>query len=201
MSDRTSIAASGAAKPYTAPGREIYGWAVGGIATHALICMYGQAMNIFTVGFGLKAAIVGWAMMLPRVFDALIDPMMGHFSDNLDTRWGRRKPFLVLGSILAALFVVLLWWGNRAWSETAQLVYLTVMGTLFYCSWGLYSMAWNSSSCDMFCRVITTEIRKPRNPASARLDIAASAVRYEPGPRTASLTSAVAPSSETCTST
>lgn len=131
-------------KTYTAPNREIYGWAVGGIATHALICMYGQAMNIFTVGFGLKAATVGWAMMLPRVFDAILDPMMGHFSDNLDTRWGRRKPFLVIGSILGALFAVLLWWGNRAWSETAQLIYLTVMGTLFYCSWGLYSMAWNS---------------------------------------------------------
>lgn len=131
-------------KPYTAPNREIYGWAIGGIATHALICMYGQAMNIFTVGFGLKAAIVGWAMMLPRVFDALIDPMMGHFSDNLHTRWGRRKPFLVGGSLLAGLFVILLWWGNRDWSDTAQLVYLTVMGTLFYTSWGLYSMAWNS---------------------------------------------------------
>ena len=133
-----------AEKPYTAPNREIYGWAIGGIATHALICMYGQAMNIFTVGFGLQASIVGWAMMLPRVFDALIDPMMGHFSDNLHTRWGRRKPFLVVGSVLAALFVVLLWWGNREWSNTAQLIYLTALGTLFYCSWGLYSMAWNS---------------------------------------------------------
>ncbi len=130
--------------PYLAPNREIYGWAVGGIATHALICMYGQAMNIFTVGFGLKAAVVGWAMMLPRVFDALIDPMMGHFSDNLHTRWGRRKPFLVGGSVLAGLFVALLWWGNRTWSDTAQLAYLAVLGTLFYCSWGLYSMAWNS---------------------------------------------------------
>ncbi|MES2440474.1 MAG: MFS transporter [Verrucomicrobiota bacterium] len=133
-----------AEKPYTAPNREIYGWAIGGVATHALICLYGQAMNIFTVGFGLKAAVVGWAMMLPRVFDALIDPMMGHFSDNLDTRWGRRKPFLVAGSVSAGLFVFLLWWGNREWSDTAQLVYLTVLGTLFYCSWGLYSMAWNS---------------------------------------------------------
>jgi len=135
---------SQASKPYTAPNREIYGWAIGGIATHALICMYGQAMNIFTVGFGLKAAVVGWAMMLPRVFDAIIDPMMGHFSDNLKTPWGRRKPFLVGGSLLAGLFVALLWWGNREWSDTSQLIYLTVLGTLFYCSWGLYSMAWNS---------------------------------------------------------
>lgn len=135
---------STAAKPFLAPNREIYGWAIGGIATHALICTYGQAMNIFTVGFGLKASVVGWAMMLPRVIDAVLDPAMGHISDNTQTRWGRRKPYLIVGSVLAALFVALLWWGNRAWSDTAQVIYLTLLGTLFYCSWGLYNMAWSS---------------------------------------------------------
>jgi hypothetical protein len=53
----------------------------------------------------------------------------------------------------------------------------------------------------MFWRVQTTEILKPAKPASARLAMAVSAVAYEPGPRTASLTSAVAPSREICTST
>ena len=62
-------------------------------------------------------------------------------------------------------------------------------------------MALNSSSWPTFCLVTTTEILKPRKPAAARLVIARSAVAYEPGPRTASLTSAVAPSSEICTST
>lgn len=138
MSNDTGITA------YTAPRREIHAWVLGGIATHALICTYGQAMNIFTVGFGLNAAVVGWAMMLPRVVDALIDPFMGHFSDNTRTRWGRRKPFLVLGAALASLFVFLLWWGDSGWSHRAQLIYLTVIGTLFYTSWGLYSMAWTA---------------------------------------------------------
>ena len=49
--------------------------------------------------------------------------------------------------------------------------------------------------------VITTEILKPRIPAACRFAIAAIAVSYEPGPRTASLTSGVAPSNEICTST
>ncbi len=53
----------------------------------------------------------------------------------------------------------------------------------------------------MFCRVITTDSLKPVKPASARFCIARIAVAYDPGPRTASLTSAVAPSSEICTST
>ena len=53
----------------------------------------------------------------------------------------------------------------------------------------------------MFSRVQTTLILASAKPASRRLASARMAVSYEPGPRTRSLTSAVAPSRETCTST
>jgi len=131
-------------KIYTAPNKEIYSWAIGGIALNALICMFGQAMNFFTVGYGLSAAVVGTAMMLPRVVDAIVDPFMGQLSDNTDTRWGRRKPFLVIGASLASIFIFILWWGDKSWDTKWQLVFLTVMGTAFYVSWGLYSMAWTA---------------------------------------------------------
>lgn len=131
-------------KPYTASNREIYAWALGGIALHVLICLYGQAMNILIVGLGMKAWIVSLAMMLPRIVDAFVDPFMGHLSDNTRTRWGRRKPFLILGCFLASLFLFLLWCGNKEWSKTLQLVHLASMGILFYVSWGLYSMAYTA---------------------------------------------------------
>src|SRR6218665_2665165 len=99
-------------KPYTATNREIHAWALGGIALHLLICLYGQAMNILIVGLGMKAWIVSLAMMLPRRDDALVEPFRGHFSDNSRTGWGRRKPFLILGFFLASLFLFLLWCGN-----------------------------------------------------------------------------------------
>ena len=130
------------AKPYSAPNREIYAWAIGGIASHGLICTFGQASAIFTIGFGLSAVVVGWAMMLPRVFDALLDPWLGHISDDTHTRWGRRKPFLVVASIAGAILLFSLWWASPAWSSTAQLIYLFVLGTLFYVCYGLYTMAW-----------------------------------------------------------
>lgn len=135
---------AGSSKPYTASNREIYAWALGGIALHLLICLYGQAMNILIVGLGMKAWIVSLAMMLPRIVDALVDPFMGHLSDNTRTRWGRRKPFLVLGCFLASLFLFLIWCGSKEWSKTLQLVHLAGMGILFYVSWGLYSMAYTA---------------------------------------------------------
>ncbi|MEY4488167.1 MAG: hypothetical protein RIQ79_675 [Verrucomicrobiota bacterium] len=135
---------SSPSKHYTAPSRQIWAWGVGAVANHILICTYGQATAIFTIGFALNAALVSWAIMLPRLIDGITDPLLGHLSDNTHTRWGRRKPFLVVGSVLAAVFLASLWWADRSWSPTAQLAYLFVVGTLFYCSWGLYSMSWNA---------------------------------------------------------
>jgi hypothetical protein len=70
-------------------------------------------------------------------------------------------------------------------------------------SWApnLSAIALNSSSWSTFCRVITTLIFGLANPASARFSSARIAVAYEPGPRTTSLTSGVAPSREIWTST
>ena len=131
-------------KPYSAPPRQIWAWGVGAIANHILICTYGQASTIFTIGFSLNAALVSWAIMLPRLIDGITDPILGHLSDNTHTRWGRRKPFLVIGSVLAALSLAALWWADRSWSSTTQLIYLFGFGTLFYCYWGLFSMAWSA---------------------------------------------------------
>ena len=131
-------------KPYTAPLRQIWGWAVGRVAEFGLINTYGQAMNIFTVGFGLSPVIVSWCMMLPRLIDGLLDPVIGHWSDNTHTRWGRRKPFMIGGAFLGAVFLSILWWASPTWSPTAQFVYLGIIGTCVYLCYGAYQMAWTA---------------------------------------------------------
>jgi Na+/melibiose symporter-like transporter len=120
-------------KAYTAPAREVWAWGMGAIACHLLIQTYGQASMIFTVGFGHSPVIISWCMMLPRVVDGILDPIIGHLSDETHTRWGRRKPYLVIGSVLGALFLMSVWWANPAWSHTAQFVYLLTFGTPDIC--------------------------------------------------------------------
>ena len=142
MMSETTTATGG--KPYTATAREVWGWGVGAIASHLLIQTYGQASVIFTVGFGLSPVIISWCMMLPRVVDGILDPIIGHLSDETHTRWGRRKPYLVIGSILGALFLMSVWWANPTWSGKAQFTYLLTFGTLFYIGYGIYAMAWTA---------------------------------------------------------
>jgi GPH family glycoside/pentoside/hexuronide:cation symporter len=129
---------------YTASNREIYAWAFGALASHCLIQTFGQAGGIFTIGFGISPIIIGWAMMMPRFVDAIVDPYLGHLSDETHTRWGRRKPYLVVGAFLGAILLAAMWWANPNWSQTAQLAFLGVIGTLVYISYGLYTMAWTA---------------------------------------------------------
>ena len=142
MQKLTTTAAGG--KPYTAPPREIWAWGIGALACHLLIQTYGQAYSIFTLGFGLSPVLVSWCMMLPRVLDGITDPILGHLSDNTHTRWGRRKPYLVLGALLGALLLSAIWWANPAWNEKVQFAYLLVLCTLFYIAYGIYTMAWSA---------------------------------------------------------
>jgi len=45
---------------------------------------------------GLDARLVGTAITVALVFDALSDPIVGYWSDNLRSKLGRRHPFIPL---------------------------------------------------------------------------------------------------------
>jgi len=131
-------------KTYTASSKEIWAWGFGAIACHLLIQTYGQASVIFTVGFGLSPVLISWCMMLPRVVDGILDPLIGHVSDNTHTRWGRRRPYLIIGAFFGSAFLVAVWWADPHWNSSVQLAYLLTFGTLFYIAYGMYAMAWTA---------------------------------------------------------
>lgn len=57
----------------------------------------------------ISPAWAGAVIMIAKAWDAISDPMMGAISDNTRSRFGRRKPYLVLGGGLLVLSMALLW--------------------------------------------------------------------------------------------
>ena len=47
----------------------------------------------------LAPALAGIAIMVAKVWDAVTDPIVGFFSDNTRTRFGRRRPYLLFGAL------------------------------------------------------------------------------------------------------
>lgn len=57
----------------------------------------------------IPAVTMGVLLLIATFWDAAIDPFIGHYSDTLRSRWGRRRPFLVLASPFVLLGAILLW--------------------------------------------------------------------------------------------
>ena len=56
---------------------------------------------------GLSAVVVGFILTWDNIINMFVQPWVGSLSDRTRTRIGRRKPFLILGAPMAALFFIL----------------------------------------------------------------------------------------------
>ena len=105
--------------------------------------------SIFVAGMGMSPAHIGWVFLTFRLWDACLDPFMGWLSDNTRTRWGRRRPYVLVGGVLTGLIFPLLWIGQPHWSEAAKLGYLIGIGLLFYAAFTVWVMPYSSMLTEM----------------------------------------------------
>jgi len=92
---------------------------------------------IYNIGLKMDPLLVGWAVAIPRLIDAFIDPLMGNISDNTRSRWGRRRPYLVAGATLCALLLPLIWM-PPVHSQNGMFAYLTLMGLAYFTCYTVY---------------------------------------------------------------
>ena len=86
------------------PWNQLIAYGMGGLIPIALFNIAGQLMGLLgNISLGLSAFWLGTIMIVPRLWDAFSDPIIGHLSDNTRTRWGRRRPYILFGGIAVAL--------------------------------------------------------------------------------------------------
>ena len=109
----------------------------------------GNLMPVFNIGLGINPVMLGVVLMLWRVWDAFADLLMGNISDNARTRWGRRRPFIVVGAILTGLTMPLIWWAPRGMEDWQTLAWLLVGGMIFYACFAVWAMPYYSLQLEM----------------------------------------------------
>lgn len=100
-------------------GSVAYGIKDGGF-NYFLVLFYSQVI-------GIQAWLASSAIFVALVIDAISDPIVGYWSDNLKSRWGRRHPFIYAAALPVSLSYFLLWSPPIHWPEWAIFLYLLVL--------------------------------------------------------------------------
>ena len=74
--------------------------------------------------------MVGLALTIALVVDAVLDPIVGYWSDNFHSKWGRRHPFMYASAIPVAVSFFLLWTPPAGWDATGLFWYLLTFAIL-----------------------------------------------------------------------
>jgi len=143
------------------PFTQLAAYGAGGIIPIALFNVAGILVGLMgNISLGLSAFWLGFILIIPRLWDALSDPIIGHISDNTRTRWGRRRPFLLVGGILVSITFVIMWWIPKGemvqtWfpSESSyhafQLVYILFTLLLFFTAVNIFEIPHGALGMEM----------------------------------------------------
>ena len=72
-----------------------FAYAVGMLVNNLQAAAMPAMVVILNLGLGMDPVLVGMIGFIPRLFDAISDPMMGYISDNTNSRLGRRRPYIL----------------------------------------------------------------------------------------------------------
>jgi glycoside/pentoside/hexuronide:cation symporter, GPH family len=125
-------------------------WGIGGLGTTSMLYL----INMFVVFFlvrhlGIPAAIAGMLLAVTRLYDAIINPFVGSLSDRTTGRWGRRRPWMLAGTVLAPLGCIAVF--NPPALEPGPLLYTAVFAALaLYCTaYSLFAIPYTALGAEM----------------------------------------------------
>ena len=116
----------------------------------------------YTDVFGIKATAAGMILLVARVFDAFVDPMVGIISDRTNTRWGKYRPWVLWTALPFALFFVLAF-STPDFSERGKILYAGITYVLLM---SVYSFN-NTPYCSLG-GVMTSDIKERTSISSVR---------------------------------
>ena len=99
-----------------------------------------MANPFFNVALGVSPALLGIATCVFRVWEAVTDPIMGMISDRTESRFGRRAPYIIGGSAVAALLFALIWWCPLGMSPGFYFGWFMLLSVLFYTAFTVFGI-------------------------------------------------------------
>jgi len=128
-----------------APSRLSFGFltlfGLGGLAGYySTAAVQMLATPVYQMTLGVDPVWLGIMLTIPRILDAIVDPVIGNLSDNTHTRFGRRRPFIVFGAVAMGLAFGLIWMVPSGWTQAAQLTWFGLTSVVFFFFHSVFSV-------------------------------------------------------------
>ena len=115
--------------------------------------MFPAVISIFIVvlvqGLGFPGWMWGVVSLVPRLFDAITDPIMGFISDNTKSRWGRRRQYVFIGSLIMGISFVVMWQLFKENSVEFNFIYFLLTSLVFYLGLTIFSVPYVAMGYEM----------------------------------------------------
>ena len=129
---------------FVVPVREKLAFGIGDFAFNIAYTTMGFYFIYFLVNVaGLPAFWAGIVFLLARIWDAFLNLIVGNISDRTETRFGRRRPYILFGSIPFGIAFVFLWI-VPVQGTVPLLIYYLFITFLFNALFSLTSMPYNA---------------------------------------------------------
>lgn len=115
--------------------------------------MFPAALGIFMVVLVENLGFPGWMLgilyFLPRIFDAISDPIMGFISDNTKSKWGRRRQYVVNGAVIMGISFAFMWQLYDSSSMNYNFNYFLIWSFAFYLGLTIFSVPYVAMGYEM----------------------------------------------------
>jgi GPH family glycoside/pentoside/hexuronide:cation symporter len=115
-------------------------YAIGMLVNNLQAAALPAMMVILNLGLGMDPVLVGMISFIPRFFDAVIDVVIGYISDNTRSRWGRRRPYMFWGALMAGVVFAAMWQLPPGHSEQFYFWVFLSASILYFLTYAFYSV-------------------------------------------------------------
>ena len=126
-----------------------------GFGLGAFLDMWGHwlypslAFHVFNIFLGVAPGLISTVQMVKIFIDAASDAVFGWISDNTRTRFGRRRPFILVGGILAGVGLPLMFAVGKGWTDTQYFIFMLVSMVIYVPVMSCFNMPWVSLGSEM----------------------------------------------------
>ncbi|WP_457322464.1 MFS transporter [Roseateles sp. P5_E11] len=107
------------------------------------------AYQVFNIFLGVAPGLISTVQMIKIFVDAGSDAVFGWLSDNTRTRYGRRRPFILVGGVLAGIGLPLMFAVGKGWTQSEYFIFMLVSTVIYVPIMSCFNMPWSSLGAEM----------------------------------------------------